>query len=227
MAKEFNKKYMHPTRRKLVDMVLHGKEYESNTSISLVGAENKGIKRAVGEIWTDNEGVTWEQMSYGKVTRSKLTDTMSDVRKYLIDLNKCKSESCNTSTYSRIDKKMVKKTGYCLDCMIKLEHQIRVDGLWEEYEKYRVYSNMIDNGNEILEKLKSAYDDAKQEYEYVNEDGKLEKWTLEKPVDELKAEILEDIENIKKEIGEARDLKMNSWEVLKDKGYDWIKFNDN
>ena len=30
MAKEFSKKYMHPTRRKLVDMVMNGGEYETN-----------------------------------------------------------------------------------------------------------------------------------------------------------------------------------------------------
>lgn len=227
MAKEFNKKYMHPTRRKLVDMVLTGGEYEKNTSISLVGAENGNIKREIGEIWTDANGDTWEQKSYGKVTHSKLSDTMADVRKYLIDLNKCKSDSCQTGKYSRVDKKLVKKSGYCLDCLTKLEHQIRVDGLWEEYEKYKVYSNMIDYGNEVLDKLKSAYDDAKQEYEYVNEDGKLETWTLEKPVEELKKEILQDIDNIKKEISEARDLKIQSWELLNAKGYDWIKFNDN
>ena len=39
MAKEFNKKFMHPTRRKLVDMVLTGGEYEKSTQISFSGAD--------------------------------------------------------------------------------------------------------------------------------------------------------------------------------------------
>ena len=43
MAKEFNKKYMHPTRRKLVDMVLTG-EYDKNTHFSLSNVNNPDIK---------------------------------------------------------------------------------------------------------------------------------------------------------------------------------------
>ena len=50
MAKEFKKKYMHPTRRKLVDMVLHGAEYETNTTI---GWNADKIERKVGDVWED------------------------------------------------------------------------------------------------------------------------------------------------------------------------------
>ena len=52
MAKEFNKKYMHPTRRKLVDMVLTG-EYNKNTHFSLSDVKKPEIKREVGDIWED------------------------------------------------------------------------------------------------------------------------------------------------------------------------------
>ena len=50
MAKEFNKKFMHPTRRKLVDMVLTGGEYEKNT---LVGYTADKVDRKVGDVWED------------------------------------------------------------------------------------------------------------------------------------------------------------------------------
>ena len=56
MAKEFDKKFMHPTRRKLVNMVLSGGEYEKNTQISFSGADKEIIKRKVGEKWTDENG---------------------------------------------------------------------------------------------------------------------------------------------------------------------------
>ncbi len=86
MSKEFQKKYMHPTRRKLVNMVLHGGDYEKNTQISLANSENaveKNRKKEVGETWTDSEGKTWEQKEYGKVRINELSDTMSEVRDYL------------------------------------------------------------------------------------------------------------------------------------------------
>jgi len=226
MAKQFNKKYMHPTRRKLVDMVLHGSDYETNTSISLSGAENKNIKREIGDIWTDSSGATWEQKSYGKVTHSKLSDTMSDVRQYLVGLNKCKGDNCETIKYSHTDKNMIKASEYCLDCITKLEHIVRVEGMWDTYEKYRVYSNMVDYGKDIIDKLKESYRNAKQTYDYVNSDGRLETWTMDTPVDEFKQEIQNDIDKITDEIKETNQLKLDTWDKLKDKGYNWIKFND-
>ena len=45
MGKEFNKKYMHPTRRKLVDMVQTGK-YDKNTQL-LVGLIKEKLVKLV------------------------------------------------------------------------------------------------------------------------------------------------------------------------------------
>ena len=67
MAKEFNKKFMHPTRRKLVDMVLHGQEYETDTFVSFAGAEEANVSRKVGDRWTDSNGDIWEQKEFGKM----------------------------------------------------------------------------------------------------------------------------------------------------------------
>ena len=50
MAKEFNKKFMHPTRRKLVDMVMTGGEYAKSTT---VGWETANVERKVGDVWED------------------------------------------------------------------------------------------------------------------------------------------------------------------------------
>ena len=75
MAKEFQKKFMHPTRRKLVNMVLTGGDYEKNTQISFADAEKaKTQKREVGEIWTDSEGKTWRQLEAGKIRESDSGD---------------------------------------------------------------------------------------------------------------------------------------------------------
>ena len=49
MAKEFKRKFMHPTRRKLADMVKTG-EYEKSQS---VGWEAKKTNRKVGDVWED------------------------------------------------------------------------------------------------------------------------------------------------------------------------------
>jgi hypothetical protein len=56
--KKFNKKYMHPTRRKLVNMIQTG-EYQKDSQISLSDIKET-TKREVGDIWEEN-GVVYEQ----------------------------------------------------------------------------------------------------------------------------------------------------------------------
>ena len=223
MAKEFNKKFMHPTRRKLVDMVMHGAEYEKESFISFSGADKQIIKRKVGEKWTDDDGKSWEQLEAGKVQTSELGDIMAETRAYLDKLNSCKGEGCKTIKLSRHDKKLVSKTGYCLACLVKKESQIKIDGLWDAYEDYKIYSNMIAYGNDVVAQFKQAYRDAKQTYEVVQEDGKIEKWSMERDVEELKAEILLEIVNFEGEIEQATKLRNEAYEKLKDKNYDLVR----
>jgi hypothetical protein len=223
MAKEFNKKFMHPTRRKLVDMVLSGGEYQKESFVSFAGADKQEVKRKVGERWTDETGKSWEQRESGKIEVSELGDIMAETRAYLAALNSCKGDGCNTIKLSRADKKLISKTGYCATCLAKKELVIKLDGLWGAYEDYKIYNNMISYGKDVVSQFQQAYNDAKQEYEVVNEDGTLEKWSMERNVDELKAEILTDITRFEEEIQQAIKLRDDAWEKLKDKGYDLVK----
>jgi hypothetical protein len=223
MAKEFNKKFMHPTRRKLVDMVLHGKEYEKEAFISFSGADKEKVTRKVGEKWTDDDGKSWEQLEAGKIQTSELGDIMAETRAYLDRLNSCKADDCNTIKLNRIDKKLVSKTGYCTTCLAKRETKIKVDGLWTEYEDYKIYSNMIAYGKDVLAQFRQALADCKQEYEMVNEDGTIEKWRMERNVDEMKAEISADIEKYENEIQQITELRNEAYEKLKNKNYDLVR----
>ena len=223
MAKEFNKKFMHPTRRKLVDMVLTGGDYQKEAFVSFAGADKEIIKRKVGDKWTDDDGKSWEQLEAGKIETSELGDTMAEVRAYLDKLNTCKSETCKTIKIGRVDKKLISKTGYCLHCLTLKEAQIKYDGLWEAYEDYKIYSNMIAHGNDIVAQFKQAYRDAKQTYEVVQEDGKIETWSMERDVEELKAEILLEIVKFEAEIEQATKLRNEAYDKLKDKNYDLVR----
>ena len=223
MAREFNKKFMHPTRRKLVDMVLTGGDYQKEAFISFAGADKKIIKRKVGEKWTDENGKSWEQTEGGRIETSELSDTMQEVRAYLDKLNSCKSDNCKTIKIGRVDKKLISKTGYCLHCLTIREAQIKYDGLWKEYEDYKIYSNMIGYGNDVVAQFKQAYRDSKQTYEVVQEDGKIETWSMERDVEELKAEILLEIIKFEGEIEQATKLRNEAYDKLKDKNYDLVR----
>jgi hypothetical protein len=223
MAKQFNKKFMHPTRRKLVDMVMNNGEYQKDTFVSFAQT-NENIKRNIGDVWEDKDGNIWEQKGFGKVKKSKLTDTMSEVRQYLQTISNCKADDCDVKgKYSRADKKLISKTSYCAGCLARRETQIKLDGLWEEYQVYKISTNMLEHGKEILAKLQQAYNDAKQEYEYVNEDGTLEKWVMEKDVEKLKAEIMVDITETKEKLERIEEERNIAWDRLKDKNYELVK----
>ena len=71
--------------------------------------------------------------------------------------------------------------------------------------------------------LNQSLKDVKQTYEYVNADGKLETWTMDRDANELRAEILIDITNVERELDEVIELRNTAWDKLKDKGYDLVK----
>jgi hypothetical protein len=221
MSKEFNKKFAHPTRRKLMDMVRTG-EYESNIVMGYSPIVEKTSIREVGDKWTDSSGVEWEQRQGYKVRVNKLTEIMSELRNeiYLKKQCKLKGSGCDLQGKpSYTNKLLIEKTGYCSGCLSKLEHPIRMDGLYTAYENFKIMSNMIKEGTLILEQLRQAYSEAKQEYEYIDADGKSQKWVMERDVEELKSEIQSDIQKMEEEVQLVIQKRIEVYDLLKDKGY--------
>lgn len=220
--KEFDKKFMHPTRRKLADMV-HTGEYEKETKLSMTDVKKSDKKRKVGEIWEDEDGFLWEQKKFGKVKKSKLTDTMSQVRQYLQKQRECKNEDCEKNKYGYTDKKLINKTGYCSKCLAEKEDVIRRDGLYDEYVRYRTYTNMAAHGTEILEQMNQAMDEVTNVHQFINDKGEVEEWESSESVQELKDQLEEDIEKGKKELTEVLEKRNKAYNKLKDKKYDLVK----
>jgi len=218
MAKEFNKKYMHPTRRKLVDMI-HTGEYEKDLSVGY--RKNKEhIIRKVGDKWED-ERFVYEQKD-GYVTKSgKNSEVFTNIRKWLKEKEECKcGKDCKTKFKSQKDKKLIVKTGYCINCLAEIETEIRLAGLWEDYQNYRIWSKMIIEGKNKLEQVRQAVSELKQEYEYVNSDGSADKWVMEQPVEEVRKGMLEFIENGEKEVQDLIEKRDLAFERIKEKNYE-------
>ena len=211
---------MHPTRRKLVDMVKTG-EYQKDSQISVPSTKQK-TNRKVGEVWEEN-GVIWEQKSYGTIKQSKGSNELSKVRKYLEKAASCKSETCSKNTYGVTDKKLITKTGYCSQCLAEKEAVIKRDGLWQAYTEYKMYSNMATYGTEVLEKWNQALNDVSNVHKFINEDGSVESWVENVDVDYLREELEKDIKNGKKELTEVIEKRNEAYTLLKDKNYDLVQ----
>jgi hypothetical protein len=221
MAKEFNKKFMHPTRRKLVEM-LHTGEYESDLKVGYTKSSNTPIRK-IGDVWEDEDGKIWEQKDGFKVKKSKLTDVMSSIRNELYEMTRCSRPSCSKSgKYSKTDKKVIEKYNYCTSCLAELEHPIRVDGNWETYKTWRVSVDMIKEAEAILENLNQARNEIKQDYKYVNSDGTTQVWSLDKPVDEIKEDIQNEIQIVTEQLQKVIQIRDESYSKLKEYNYEIV-----
>jgi hypothetical protein len=216
MGKEFKKKYMHPTRRKLVDMVQTG-EYDKNTTI---GYDKLEKTRNVGDVWEDEHNRYEKKEGYTLKT-GKNSEAFQEIRKYLDEKSKCKNSECKTIKISEKDKKFIDAGGFCINCTVDREHDIRTAGLWEEYQNYKVWTRMIVYGKIKLDNYRQSIDELKEEYELIGSDGKItEKWKLPKPIDEVKAEIQELIDYGENEIKELEVKRQEAFEKLKEKNYE-------
>ena len=213
MGKEFKKKYMHPTRRKLVDMIKTG-EYDKNTTVGWSKAKET---RKVGDVWEDEHN-RYEQKEGYVLKTGKNSEALQEIRKYLEEKSKCKKYP--NKKYTAVDKKLIKQTGYCLDALVEIEHEIKMAGIWEEYQNYKVWTRMILFGKQKLEQLRQSLNEIKPYYEYVNEDGTTEKWNLPKSVEETKKDIQNLIENGEKEIKELEEKRQVVFTTIKEKNYE-------
>jgi hypothetical protein len=180
-------KGMHKSRKVIIDTVF-GRE--DNTQ-RVFGYEKEGDKkREVGEVWTDSEGKKWKQENGFKVAVTE----MDDVRRFLEKLTTCHSENCETTQYSTADKKLIRKTGYCVVCLDKVERELKKDGTFPFYEDYKITRNKLDYVRDLKAQMEEALKGVKQQLEMVTEDGRIEKWTWDVDIEKVKEDLQKDID---------------------------------
>ena len=137
-------------------------------------------KRKVGDRWTDEKGNEWEQKEGYKIKHGKL----DDLRDSLFYKNKA-CPKCGVPMSKRLDEKFFNIRGMCFDCNIAVEHQMKLDGTYDKYEHDLIRNNfdawLSDTETEV-ELLKIA---ATRGIEYVNADGKIEKWSSPYTVEQI------------------------------------------
>jgi hypothetical protein len=185
---EEKSKGMHKSRKLIIDTVFGRQD---NTQ-RVFGYEGEAVqKREVGEKWTDDDGKEWEQKEGYVSAVSK----MDDVRQFLQKLTTCQSENCKTIKYSRADKKLVVKTGMCIDCLQKFERKLKDDGTYPFYEDYKITLNKLSYIREFKQKCEDSLSSLKKDFQIVTEDGKIENWAWEIDLEQVKKDLKSDIDN--------------------------------
>lgn len=131
-----------------------------------------------GETWTDKEGKTWQKRNgvVYRIDNEDLMDFLVETRKSL-ELPKvcpkCSRELKNT----KINRKFWSLYNQCADCVIEEHTRMKIDGRWTKFEETKLLERERDYFKDILVMIKDTMkNDIKKVHEYVNEDGKIEKW---------------------------------------------------
>ena len=172
-----------------VKQLLKG-EHVSQTSVQVGynGEVEEKVTRKIGDRWKDADGNEWEQKEGYSIKLGK--EWQQELHTYLNSFPNCPKETCTCTLPKRMDDKMKKIHGMCFDCVIDMEHKIRLEGKWDEYEKQKMKENAL-AWLEEAERDKNLIAEELSKLEFANSFGDSEKWDT----GVTKEEILQKIED--------------------------------
>ena len=139
-----------------------------------VGYQSKEEDRNIGDKWIDNNGIQWEQKDGYKVSSAKALEAVMAAIKALKMPSTC--PKCNNEMKNnQYNKKMWSVHKMCFDCVIDMEHEHRINGTYEQYEKDLMRKN-IEAWLRDAKAEMGAIKELLTKAEFVNSDGTVEKW---------------------------------------------------
>ena len=174
LKKEFDSKAVNRARN------LVNKDFNKRTAVG-TGYEKKREKHSEGDIW-EEDGRTWTIKNGVKQNVTRL-----DSAKKLVQIP-LTCPQCSGSMKHHLAKKMYKIHGFCFDCTVEMEANLRKAGLYQEYEKQMMQGNM----QAWAAGLEQWVDDQLTEsMSFVTEDGTIEDWKNNSA--KQKAEIMKNV----------------------------------
>jgi hypothetical protein len=157
------------------------------------GYTKQHIEYKEGDVWEDN-GKKWTIKNGIKQTVTKF-----DKLKQLIIMPITCPKCSQPMKLHYLNKKMWSIHSMCLNCVIKMEAEIKRTGKWEEYEKQIMNNNknaMVDDFEEAFNNFMNTKAES-----YVTEQGDIESWSGGK-VNE------DEIKNVKEYIKKLREHEL-------------------
>jgi hypothetical protein len=157
---------------KAINQMLSGTHKSQNKTT--VGYQSKEEDRNIGDKWIDNNGIQWEQKDGYKVSSAKALEAVMAAIKALKMPSTC--PKCNNEMKNnQYNKKMWSVHKMCFDCVIDMEHEHRINGTYEQYEKDLMRKN-IEAWLRDAKAEMGAIKELLTKAEFVNSDGTVEKW---------------------------------------------------
>lgn len=176
------------------EMIAGTHKFQTKKTIGFSDAKQKAEKnkrRNIGDVWEEKIGNTLYRIEQcnGFRVKKPANSVAKEVREHLNSYPNCQKDCCKTS-YNHLDKKMQIIHGMCYDCVIDMEHELRKQGKYEEYEQKKIQDNAeawLKRAEEDVKALKIAYTEQQQ---YVtNSDGLMETWDAQMTPDEFEKKV--------------------------------------
>ena len=184
LKKEFAKKDIERIRN-----LVKGK-HGDKTSMG-VGCERAHETHVEGDIW-EEDGRKWTIKSGIKQNITKLDAAKKSVQLPLF------CPECSNLMKNKYDKRFYIQYSRCFDCQINFEQDIKLKGLWPEYEKNIINSdldNFIENYEVWIDDMINSSNE-----NYITEAGDVESWvgSSKKKLLENKEETIKYLQSLKK-----------------------------
>ena len=184
LKKAFEKKDVQRLRN-----LVQGK-YGEKTSLG-VGYERKHEDHIEGDIW-EEDGREWTIKNGIKQNITRLDKAKEAIHLPLF------CPCCSTLMKNRYDKQFYIQFNRCFNCQIDFEQELKILGLWGEYEKNIINSDLdhfIENYNIWIDEM---INDSNQSF--ITEAGDIESWvgSSKKKLLENKEETIKYLQSLKK-----------------------------
>lgn len=203
---------------KAVQQMLDGThKFQTKKTVGFTDAidvAKRNERHEVGDVWeeTDAAGNTFivEQHQGFRIRKTKNTAVLQSVRDEIRSFPNCRKDTCTCAGTHPLDQKMRKIHGMCFDCTIEMEHEMKKDGTYEEYERQKIRENALAwlrDAERDVEMLKKAYTNAA---EFVtNSEGETEKWSAKMTPEEFEETVQSQFNAFKKQFLENLDKEQN------------------
>lgn len=132
------------------------------------GYSKEQVKHVEGDIWEEN-GKTWTIHNGIKQTVTK-HDALKSMVEFPLTCSCCSKAMKDIP----LNRKMYSIHSKCFDCVVEMEHKLRIEGKYEAYEKQMLNNNKnatIDDAEQMFDEYFNSKKDT-----YVTEAGDIEKW---------------------------------------------------
>jgi len=147
---------------------------QTKKTVGFSDVKSSETRREVGEVWTDENGVEWEQRAGFKIKKGKL----DEIRELLAKDRMPKDcPECKQPMTKRLDEKFWNLEKRCFDCQVSFEHNLRIEGKYEEYERDKILRNAEAWLAEAEKEAKDLAEVFRNPLTFAGADGSIEKWS--------------------------------------------------